>query len=292
MVIVNDGTDVFLSDELINSYPFKIEYYKESHVGVSETRNRCLDHSVADYVMFCDADDMFYSVNAFWIIFREIDKHHFDTMVSNFIEEGCINGDMVYLNHKDDHTFVHGKVHRRGYLFENQIRWQKDLTIHEDSYFNIMTWELTSSRLYYPEPYYLWKYRKESVCRSDPQYILKTYDQLIKTIDRLVSDFNDRGMREKAVFHTCYGIIKTYYELNLPRWRDEANLQYKEKVEKAIYDFGVRHAKEWDEGTLKIKQDIANDQRNTAVKSGMLFEELTLNQWLSKIIEKYRKNDN
>ena len=28
VIIVNDGSDVFLSDELINSYPFKIEYYK------------------------------------------------------------------------------------------------------------------------------------------------------------------------------------------------------------------------------------------------------------------------
>ena len=28
VIITNDGTDVHLSDELINSYPFKIEYYK------------------------------------------------------------------------------------------------------------------------------------------------------------------------------------------------------------------------------------------------------------------------
>lgn len=53
VIICNDGSDVFLSEELINSYPFKIEYYKEKHGGVSATRNACLDKATADYVMFC-----------------------------------------------------------------------------------------------------------------------------------------------------------------------------------------------------------------------------------------------
>ena len=88
VIIVNDGSDVHLTDELLNSYPFKIEYYLEEHRGVSGTRNSCLDHAEADYVMFCDADDMFYNACGLWIIFREteIDKG-FDSLVSVFIEE-------------------------------------------------------------------------------------------------------------------------------------------------------------------------------------------------------------
>jgi len=61
VIITNDGSDVFLSDEFLQSYPFRIEYYKEEHRGVSGTRNFCLDKSKADYVMFSDADDMFFS---------------------------------------------------------------------------------------------------------------------------------------------------------------------------------------------------------------------------------------
>ena len=63
VIIVNDGTDVHLSEDFLNSYPFKVEYYLNEHKGVSATRNACLDHATAEYVMFCDADDMFY--NAF-----------------------------------------------------------------------------------------------------------------------------------------------------------------------------------------------------------------------------------
>ncbi len=61
VIICNDGSETFLTEDFLNSYPFKIEYYKEPHRGVSGTRNACLDYSTADYVMFCDADDMFYN---------------------------------------------------------------------------------------------------------------------------------------------------------------------------------------------------------------------------------------
>ena len=92
VIIVNDGSDVFLSDELINSYEFTIEYYKNEHKGVSATRNACLDHSTADYVMFCDADDMFFNACGLWIIFREIENGGFDSLVSMFVEESRLPG--------------------------------------------------------------------------------------------------------------------------------------------------------------------------------------------------------
>ena len=71
VIIVNDGTDIHLSDALINNYPYDIEYYLNEHKGVSATRNACLDKATAEYVMFCDADDMFYNACGLYIIFRE-----------------------------------------------------------------------------------------------------------------------------------------------------------------------------------------------------------------------------
>ena len=108
VVIVNDGTDTYLSEDFLKSYPFLIEYYKEKHRGVSGTRNSCLDHAVADYVMFCDADDMFYNACGLWIIFREISKG-FDSFVSVFVEETrhTETQEVLYINHDMDSTFVH-----------------------------------------------------------------------------------------------------------------------------------------------------------------------------------------
>ena len=124
VIIVNDGTDIHLSDSLLQSYPFKIEYYLNEHKGVSATRNACLDHATAEYVMFCDADDMFYNACGLWIIFREFEDGGFDSMTSVFVEESRIPGsnDITYITHEMDSTFVHGKVHRRKYLLEKNIR--------------------------------------------------------------------------------------------------------------------------------------------------------------------------
>lgn len=133
VIICNDGSDVFLSESLLSQYPFDIQYHKESHKGVSATRNACLDYSTAEYVMFCDADDMFYNACGLWIIFNEIDKMGgFDSLVSVFVEETRVpfdmtigsnniiikKGDVQYINHDMDSTFVHGKVHRRQYLLD------------------------------------------------------------------------------------------------------------------------------------------------------------------------------
>ena len=39
VIIVNDGTDVYLSDEFLGSFPFEVKYIKAEHKGVSATRN-------------------------------------------------------------------------------------------------------------------------------------------------------------------------------------------------------------------------------------------------------------
>ena len=108
VIIVNDGTDVHLSQDFFNRYSFSIEYYLNEHKGVSATRNACLDYATADYVMFCDADDMFYNACGLYIIFREIENEGFDSLTSAFIEESRLEEtkEPLYINHHMDTTFV------------------------------------------------------------------------------------------------------------------------------------------------------------------------------------------
>ena len=85
----------------------------------------------------------------------EIDKG-FDSLVSVFIEESRIpeTNEITYINHEMDSTFVHGKVHRRKYLINKNIRWNPDLTIHEDSYFNIQCQNLSKNVKYCQTPFF------------------------------------------------------------------------------------------------------------------------------------------
>ena len=291
VIIVNDGSDIHLSQNFLDSYPYKIEYYLNEHKGVSATRNACLDHATADYVMFCDADDMFYSVCAFWIIFREIDnipqgsKYGFDSLTSLFIEETRLpdSKEVMYINHEMDSTFVHGKVHRRQYLINNNIRWNPNLTIHEDSFFNILCANLSQNVKYCSTPLYLWKWRDDSVCRHDPKYILKTYRNMIDSNTALVDEFFDRGARDKALFYIAFMIFDAYYTMNKPEWINQENKEYRDSTERHFSKYYKKYKKYWEIIPDADKMQISQGIRGRSVNEGMQLESMTVNEWLKHI---------
>lgn len=285
-IIVNDGTDIHLTEEFLNSYPFKIEYYFNEHKGVSATRNACLDYATADYVMFCDADDMFYQMCGLWILFREIEIG-FDSLVSLFVEETRIpdTKDIIYINHETDSTFVHGKVHRREYLLEKKIRWNDKLTIHEDSYFNILCQNLSKEVKYCQTPFYLWKWRDASVCRHDPKYILKTYNNMLDSNDALVDEFSDRGLKDQANFYACMMIFDAYYTMNKPEWINQENKEYRDATEKRFASYYRKHKERWDNIPSFDKMQISNGVRSRSVNEGMQMEIMTIDNWLEHVLK-------
>ena len=284
VIICNDGSEIFLSDSLLQSYPFQIEYYKEPHRGVSGTRNACLDYATADYVMFCDADDLFYNACGLWILFREMETG-FDSLVSVFIEEtrNPETKTPMYINHEMDSTFVHGKVHRRQYLIDKNIRWNDALTIHEDSYFNILCQNLSQNVKYCQTPFYLWRWRDNSVCRHDPKYILKTYRNMIDSNDALVNEFTRRNVTDKAAFFTAFMIFDAYYAMNKPEWINQDNQEYRDVTEKRFAEYFTNHKSTWYSISTNDKMMISNMVRSRSVMEGMGMERATVSEWLNHI---------
>ena len=284
VILCNDGSDVFLSADLLESYPFPVEYHKEPHRGVSGTRNACLDYAVADYVMFCDADDLFFNACGLWMIFREMELG-FDSLVSVFVEETRIPGtkEVSYVNHEMDSTFVHGKIHRRQYLIDKNIRWNDDLTIHEDSFFNILCQNLSQNVKYCQTPFYLWKWRDDSVCRHDPKYILKTYRNMLDSNDALIDEFLKRGMQDKAAFYTAFMTFDAYYTMNKPDWVNQENKSYRDETERHFAKWFKKHESIWRQIPGPDKMQISNGVRSRSIGEGMLMEAITIDGWLKKI---------
>ena len=289
VIICNDGTAVHLSEELLSSYPFEVQYHLEPHRGVSATRNACLDYATAEYVMFCDADDLFYNACGLWIIFREMESG-FDSLLSVFIEETRLPNPMnpeeklvTYINRDRDSTFVHGKVHRRQYLLDQRIRWNPALTIHEDSYFNILCQNLSPNVKYCTTPFYLWRWRDESVCRHDPKYILKTYRNMLDSNDALVDEFLRRGMLDKAAFYTAFMIFDAYYTMNKPEWINQENGEYRQSTELRFASYYEKHRDLWDSLPPVNRMQISNVVRSRSVSEGMMMEAVTIDGWLRHI---------
>ena len=274
-------------DNTLPPYPFNVEHvHVPEHVGVSACRNAALDAATADYVMFCDADDMFCDMCGLSIVFREIANGGFDTLVSCFREETRgKDGKPLYVNHDNDSTFVHGKVHRRAYLMENGIRFDDSLTVHEDSYFNILTRELAPEgrAKYCPMPFYLWKWRDSSVCRHDPDYILKTYGNMLDSNDALVDEFVRRMRPDKASFYVGFMVLDAYYTMNKPEWMDKTNAGYREAVEKRFSGYYAKHKGQWESLTPQEKVQLSIGVRQRSAMEGMLMESVTVDQWLDGV---------
>ena len=287
VIIVNDGSDVHLSEDFLKSYPFSIEYYLNKHKGVSATRNECLDRATADYVMFCDADDMFYTACSLWAIFKEIDIGGFDSLISIFVEETRTpdTNDVTYINHEMDSTFVHGKIHRRQYLIDENIRWNPALTIHEDSFFNIQCMNLSEQVKYLESPIYLWRWRDDSVCRHDPKYMLKTYKKLIDSNDALIQEFLKRGVQDKANFFIVFMVFDAYYTMNKTEWINQENKKYRNFTEKRFSKYFKKYKERWDIISDQDKISISRGIRERSVNEGMPLETITIGEWLRHIEE-------
>lgn len=286
VILCNDGGTTFGKTAMnhLKKYPFKVEHYKCPHKGVSATRNACLDKATAEYVMFCDADDMFFNACGLYIIFREFTVG-FDTLMSAFVEESRnpLNKEPVYINHNIDSTFVHGKVHRLAYLRDNNIRWNDSLTIHEDSYFNCLCQRLTPEVKYCQTPFYLWKWRDESVCRHDPLYLNKTMVNMLDSNTALVEQFLSRDRKDDATYFAASMVYDTYYSLNCDRWWEGEGTSYLPMTEKRFAEYWSKYKELFNALDNNQRSQIIMGIKNRFFGEGLLLERITFDDWIKHI---------
>lgn len=294
VVITNDGfiqddDPCKLSAEWLETYPYDIHYFEMEHGGVSACRNYCLDHCSGKYVMFCDDDDIFYNACGLYIVFREIDGTGFDSLVSAFIEEtrNPQTKEPVYVNHDVDVTFVHGKIHKRKFLIDNDIRWNPDLTIHEDSYFNCLCQKLAKELKYCQTPFYLWRWRDDSVCRHDPLYIQKTFTCMLDSNTALINELAKRGKKEFAEEFAVQMIFDTYLTMNKKEWIDQDNQEYRKTTEKRFKQYWDEFKHYFESISEDKKNAIIAGQKNRFMTEGMFLESITFNDWIKHIEKSY-----
>ena len=267
VLIGNDGSDIKLSEDFLGSFSYPIKYVSFDHSGLPGTRGRLFDLATADYVMFCDADDMFLMNTALYTILVFCDKG-FDALVVDFMEEVIDRktGRSLFFPHKKDSTFVHGKIYR--------------VKCHEDSGYNCLALKVAKDVKYCQMPLYLWKWREGSICRKDPLYVPKTYTRMIYSNGWLVKDFLDRGMVEEAKYYTALLVYGTYYMLNKPIWLDPMNAKYRYETERC---FNEKHKILFQSVDPKVRRHIIAGTKRRVLKEGVLLEKFTFDDWIRHI---------
>ncbi|MBQ3477506.1 MAG: glycosyltransferase family 2 protein [Clostridia bacterium] len=284
VIIGNDGSDIKLSEALLGSFSYPIRYAHFEHSGLPGTRGRLFDMATADYVMFCDADDMLLTNLALYTIFAFTDRGC-DALVCDFMEEVVDRktGRSVFFPHKKDSTFVHGKVYRRQFLMDNHIVWHPDVKCHEDSGYNSLALKVAKDVKHCQIPLYLWKWREGSICRKDPLYVPKTYTRMIYSNGWLVKDLLDRGLVEEAKYYVAVLVYGTYYMLNKRIWLDPLNTQYRYETEKCFQDYYRKHRAMFLAVDPKVRDSVIAGTKRRVLREGVLLEQFTFDEWIRHI---------
>ena len=286
VIICNDGSNVFLSDDLIKSYPYAIEYHKEKHnKGLSGCRNACLSYATADYITFMDADDTFFDKTGLSRVFSEMNTG-FESLYTPFVKECKIEGKTTYVKEGKRCTHVQGKFFQRKFLLDNNIQWNESLRVHEDGYFHILCLCLNKNNknLYLDYPIVLWCWNPNSMTRSDPLFKIKTYKNVIESSNALMDELSRRRLYDKVAYYFTASVYETYYNLNKKQWRESSVQDYLQTTEKKFFDYYKKYEMYW--SFIKDKSYIENLMRS-AMADEAFIEDKTINQWLEYIENKY-----
>lgn len=245
VLIVCDGEDIEMPKDFGKDEPFEVEVIYRPHRGIAATRNAGLDYSQAEWIMFCDSDDAFLMTTSLETFLRYAtdDKA---MVASAFLEEAPSKTDdrmMLLWHNGKDYVFVHGKMFRRQWLKDNNIRFNDEVKLHEDSFFIAMArYHLKEKDIVWiKDMLYLWQYNPQSVTRKCDNFVLETYDQLIKKNAALTDELLRRGMYLPAKGIVCRTITDAYCRLNAKSWNLPGNEEMIRDAEDCVALFLQRY---------------------------------------------------
>lgn len=175
--IDGDGEDY---SEIINEYRrrgLKIRTINSKiNGGPGMARQRILDTTQCDYIMFLDADDM-YTPRAVEVLYTYARLKNYDILRSSFIRENGNDVDRIMAADENIITWFHGKIYKTSYIRKYNLCFLPELRTDEDAYFNMVAWNTTKNLGMINEVTYIWRNNKSSITRIDStrDYYVRTY---------------------------------------------------------------------------------------------------------------------
>lgn len=161
VTVVNDGEENALPDEHFQNRPYHVRQISIPHAGVSAARNAGLKEAEAEWVMFCDFDDMFSNVFSIKSLLNVLPANGYNILWSNYQAEVRMkNGDFKIYEHEIKKENIHAKLYRRDFLKQNSIVFDEQLRYCEDFAFNMIAFYCAGqqmiAKVQTETPIYLW----------------------------------------------------------------------------------------------------------------------------------------
>lgn len=212
--------------------------------GPGNARQYAIDRSqMFEHLMFLDSDDMLMP-RAVEMLTREMKLHNYDVCASGFlVEEAHTPGGFCEVD-KTPVTWVLGKIYKRAYLVEKNIRFDLELRLNEDSYFNLVVFNSTENKGRIPEMLGLMRDNPNSLTRSDrgvgflrksaDQYIMSQARGLLK-ISELVEEMSPELVAMTFLNMYDHMMRAIHFKIETPKGiNDLAHLRWDSKIMKCL----------------------------------------------------------
>ena len=285
VLVVNDCSNVILKKRFLSQFVnIKPRYIKlKKNVGLGMCRKAGMEHATGDYVMFCDADDMFYHASALALFFNEIDMKHPDICTSSWLEEQKINGCWHYLQHKIEATWVHGKIFRRQFLIDNDINFHPKFRVHEDTYFVGLAFDMTTNKNYLDNITYVWKYNENSFTRRDnASFSYKEFSVFIESVIELIRAIETRKP-ELLPYRVAQFLLYVYFSFHLPYWNIEDSFQYKQKCEEIFSGFFKSYARFYEQYPEEKFKELYKSEKEKLYSTREMEEKESLESFIRRM---------
>ena len=185
-------------------------------------------------------------------------------------------------------VFCHGKVYRRQFLLDKNLRFDKSLSFSEDSLFNKLASVEADSLKEINTPCYLWCWNGESTVRKNKDTIvLDRYDEVIGMRTKICEQLEERGFIDEYFDSVCKCMFDIYYDFNSQLFlkpEHKEKVKAAEKEAKKFYKKFIKSFMECDSD--RIARHMMMERKSAYERNGLQVEQIDFKSWLKHI-----KND-
>lgn len=199
--LIDDASDDDYT-KIINKYQeLDIIYTKlEKNLGPGLARQKGLDISNSKYIIFMDADDLFYNADSVKILLENAEKYDLVYGIT-YDEKRCIS-----LYNEGD---LHGKLYNRNFIEKNKIKFN-ETRFHEDNYFNNLFLICDPKINFINNIVYIYTHNLQSITNIDESKEFERLEILLSNIKRILIEAKKRDCKREIVLKTLANKIKYF----------------------------------------------------------------------------------
>ena len=152
----------------------------EKNEGPGVARQVGIDNSDGEYIIFLDADDIFYDIHSVENLYKGIQKY--DGVVG-LVEEQLNKDETTILKGKEED--LHGKMYRRSILKKHNIKFYP-VRNHEDNVFNLLYSDCCQALNYIDKKIYVYRNTENSITNNT--YIEEKLGSFIDMYSKFIED--------------------------------------------------------------------------------------------------------